>query len=168
MNLLTIGQRAPTFVLNDITGRPVSLQDYLGQPVLLNFWSAECPFVERVDRALSSLPAGAALLLVASNTNEMTELLRRVSQQRKLGPVLVDSDQSVADEYGAQTTPHFFLIDSQGILRYQGAFDDVSFRQRTPTRRFVVEAIEALQAGQDIEIRETPPYGCAVIRFSTD
>jgi hypothetical protein len=56
------------------------------------------------------------------------------------------------------------VIDAQGILRYQGAFDDVTFRQRTPTLIYLHMAVEALQSDQQPEPAETPPYGCSVVR----
>jgi hypothetical protein len=57
-----------------------------------------------------------------------------------------------------------FVIDRDGILRYQGAVDDVMFRQKIPTRFYLDEAIEALLARDLPEIQETSAYGCAIVR----
>jgi hypothetical protein len=57
------------------------------------------------------------------------------------------------------------VIDAEGRLRYQGAFDDVTFRQRTATRWYAIEALEALLAGQPVAIPETPAYGCSIQRY---
>ncbi|RPJ37924.1 MAG: hypothetical protein EHM21_17600 [Chloroflexi bacterium] len=62
------------------------------------------------------------------------------------------------------TTPHLFLVDGSGILRYQGAFDDVNFRQREPTRNYVEEAVQSLLKGEKILVTETAAYGCAIVR----
>ena len=169
MPKLIIGQPAPDFELPDLDGSPIRLADLRGQVVLVNFWSAECPWVERIDRELAAQPMpGVILLAVASNRTEPPELLRQVASERGLPRVLVDADQTVADLYGVETTPHFFLVDGAGILRYQGAYDDVTFRSRAPTRSYVREAVRAIERGRAVEIEETPPYGCSVIRFSAE
>ena len=72
---------------------------------------------------------------------------RKAAKARRLPIVLIDADHFVADLYEAQTTPHVFVIDRDGILRYRGAVDDVTFRQRKPTRFFLDEAVEALLEG---------------------
>jgi hypothetical protein len=76
----------------------------------------------------------------------------------------VDSDHIVADLYEALITPHVFILDCEGILRYRGAVDDVTFRRREATRFFVQEAVDALLNGHLPELKETPAYGCTIVR----
>jgi hypothetical protein len=76
----------------------------------------------------------------------------------------MDANCFVADLYEAQTTPHVFVIDREGILRYRGAVDDVTFRQRTPARFFLDEAVEALLEGHVPALVESPAYGCTIVR----
>jgi hypothetical protein len=64
--------------------------------------------------------------------------------------------------YGAKATPHFFVIDGDGLLRYSGAFDDVTFRQRTPTHTYLKDAVEAVLRGEAPNPAQTPAYGCAI------
>ena len=174
MAKLITGQPALPFTLEDLDGKPVSLADFTGRVTLVNFWSAECPVTARTDGVLAQAVRArgwqerVALLLVAANANEPPDLLRRVAAERGWTCVLRDPAHAVADGYGAETTPHCFVVDAEGILRYQGGFDDVSFRQRTPTRAYVIEAIAALLANQPVPLSATPPYGCAIIRFSED
>jgi len=78
--------------------------------------------------------------------------------------VLIDAGHAVADRYEVQVTPEVFVIDREGILRYHGAVDDVTFRQREATRSFLDEAVEALLAGQSPSLVEVPAFGCAVVR----
>jgi peroxiredoxin len=163
--MLTIGESAPLFQLQALDGSLVSLAAYRGQVVLINFWSAECPWAERADLTLREWQGRVMLLSIAANAGEPFEVLRRVAGERGLALVLLDTRHEVADLYGAQTTPHCFLLDAQGRLRYQGAFDDVTFRQRVPERQYAIEAVQALLAGQPVAVPETPPYGCTIQRF---
>ncbi len=168
MPKLITGQPAPIFHLEDLNGRRIALEDFLERTVLVNFWSAECPWSERADRTLREWQDRIVLLPVAANANEPPEMLRRVAAERGLQVVLHDPGHQVADLYGAETTPHLFLIDPGGVLRYQGAFDDVTFRQRTPTRNYVEEAIKAVLRGGPVPVVETPAYGCTFVRYVSE
>ncbi len=165
---LEIGALAPNFRLQDLKGYDHTLAQYRGWVVLLNFWSAECPWSERVDRLLgphlNRWQPEVVYLPLAVNLNEPQDMLEFISEKRSIETVLRDGEQIVADLYGAQTTPHFFLVDRQGLLRYQGAYDDVTFRQRLPTRLYVVEVVEALLRGEEPPVTQTPAYGCAIVR----
>lgn len=163
------GQPAPDFTLNDLSGRPYTLSDLRGSVVILNFWSAECPWAKRTDAELMPLmkewDKNIILLLVASNANEEPALLKQVAEERDLPVVLHDKKQKVATLYGAQTTPHLFAIDEEGIVRYQGAFDDVTFRQKTPTQEYLRDAVEAILTGRQPDPAHAPPYGCAIVQY---
>jgi peroxiredoxin len=162
------GKFAPDFTLPDLEGTPHALSSYRGRVVVVNFWSAECPWAERADAQLTQWLAGwgdrVVLLTVASNVNETLELIAGAARQRGLAPVLLDSGCRVADAWGAQTTPHVFVVDESGILRYQGAVDDVTFRQREPKRFYLREAVDALLRGRLPEVASTPAYGCTIVR----
>ena len=82
----------------------------------------------------------------------------------KIGQVAPDFE--LPDLYGSLTTPHIFVIDREGKLRYQGAFDDVTFRQREPTRFYLKDALDALLAGRQPEPAQTTPYGCSIVRHT--
>jgi len=167
--IVTVGEQAPEFQLPDLKGRLYTLEDLLGRIVVLNFWSAECDWCERVDHELSAYldrwKAQVKVLWIASNANESRELIERVACVRKLTTVLVDADQQVAHMYGAQTTPHFFVVDGSGKLAYQGAWDDITFRQRVATKVYIPMVIESLNQNLIPEVTQTPPYGCVLVRF---
>ncbi|HSF80722.1 MAG TPA: redoxin domain-containing protein [Anaerolineales bacterium] len=166
--MILIHQPAPEFSLPDLGGEMHSLSEHRGRVVVLNFWSAECPHVARTDSELNTLLKSwgerVSLLSVASNINEPVELLQRVAAERGLPLVLHDPDHQVADRYGVLINPHYFVIDPQGILRYQGAFDDITFRQRTASQAYLRQAVEAVLAGQQPDPEQTPPYGCTIVR----
>jgi peroxiredoxin len=165
---MLINSPAPDFSLTDNRGQPHQLSVYRGRVVVVNFWSAECPWSERADRQLATVmdqfPDQVQILPVASNLNETSALIAQVIQQRGLEFVLIDHDCAVANAWGAQTTPHVFIVDQAGILRYQGASDDVTFRKRTPEHFYVLEIVTALLAGRLPDLAETQAYGCAIVR----
>ncbi len=168
--VLQLNELAPEFTLPDLDGRIHMLSDYRGRIVIVNFWSAECPHAKRFDAdittCLAQWGADVALLSVASNANEPEEMLAAAARRHKIPVVLRDADGSVAVRYEAKTTPHAFLIDRRGILHYRGAVDDVSFRQREPTRFYLRAAVEALLAGRLPEVTEVQPFGCSIVHYA--
>lgn len=167
-----INDLAPDFALPDLNGDLVQLRDLRRKIVIVNFWSCECPHSERTDRQIMSMfvqwKDEVVLLPVAANRIETPESIAEAARFRHLPLVLLDADHRVADLYEAQTTPHVFVMDREGILRYRGAVDDVSFRQRRPARFYLDEAVEALLAGHFPPIAETPAYGCAIVREAVE
>jgi peroxiredoxin len=165
---MQINQPAPEFSLPDLQGVLHKLSDSRGRLVIINFWSAECPHSERADRSIMDclLQWGedVQLLSIAANRNEPVQMLEDASRARQLPVVLLDAEHRVADLYQAVTTPHAFVVDREGLLRYRGAVDDVTFRHRKASRYYLEEAVEALLAGRVPELQETPAYGCAIVR----
>ncbi|HEX6270687.1 MAG TPA: redoxin domain-containing protein [Anaerolineales bacterium] len=165
---MQLNQPVPDFELPDLQGNTHRLGDYRGQVVIVNFWSAECPHSERTDHYLTALlqiwNGEVAMLSIAANRNESVQMLEVAARMRRLPTVLIDAEHVVADLYEAQTTPHVFVIDREGLLRYRGAVDDVTFRQRKATRFFLEEAVEALLDGRLPELAETLAYGCTIVR----
>ena len=163
-----LNEPASDFELLDIHGVSHTLRGYRGKIVIINFWSAECPHSERADHQLlgwlETWNGEVVLLSVASNRNESIQMLTEAAESRNLPYVLLDSNQSVADLYEAVTTPHVFVIDREGILRYRGAVDDVTFRQREATRFFLWESVTALLHRRLPALDETPAYGCTIVR----
>ena len=142
------GDPAPEFLLRDLDGHPHALSHYHGRVIVLNFWSAECEWSVRADAAIAGWRAawGHAVewISIAPNANETVDRLREEMQKRNLPLVLHDINRDVADLYGAEMTPHFFVVDPAGVLRYTGALDDVTFRQTEPTRNYLREAVDAV------------------------
>ena len=165
---MQLNQPAPDFELPDLQGTRHTLSDYRGKIVIIDFWSAECPHSERTDEYLLKLledwKGDVVMLPVAANRNESRQLVEEAAKTRCLPPVLVDPQQVLTNLYEAMTTPHVFVVDREGILRYRGAVDNLTFRQRTATRFFLQDAVEALLKGQLPELTETPAYGCAIVR----
>ena len=126
------------------------------------------PHSERTDRYLLTLlehwDGEVVLLPVASNRNESTQMAAEAAEARHMSQILIDSEHILADLYNALTTPHVFVLDRNGILRYRGAVDDITFRRREATQFFLKDAVEALLKGALPALNETPSYGCTIIR----
>jgi len=165
---MQLNEPAPDFELPDLDGKPHRLSDYLGKIVIVNFWSCECPHSERTDRStmacLVQWGGEVELLSVAANRSESISSVTEAAKARRLPRILIDAEHVVADLYEAVATPHAFVVDRDGILRYRGAVDDVRFRQPKATRFFLEEAVEALLEGLPPVLEETPAYGCAIVR----
>jgi peroxiredoxin len=168
--IISIGEQAPRFELPELGGKMLALESLQGWIVVLYFWSAECEWCKRVDQEvmtyLESCEDRVKILWIASNASESRQLIEKVAADKKLPTVLLDDQQKVADLYGAQTTPHFFVVDEGGKLRYQGAWDDITFRHRVATQVFIPHAIEALIHNLTPEVTQTPAYGCVLVRFA--
>ena len=167
--MINVNQPAPDFELPDLEGKVHCLSDYLGKIVIVNFWSCECPHSERTDKAIMSMFAQwraqrVVMLSIASNRGENLQAMKNAARARRLPTVLLDADCSVADLFEAQTTPHIFVMDREGILRYRGPVDDVTFRKKTPSRFFLDEAVESLLAGRLPELADSTAYGCTIVR----
>lgn len=163
-----LNQPAPDFQLPDLQGIPHQLSECRGKIIIINFWSAECPHSERTDRSLVEClvdwGADVEMLSIAANRSESIQMLEEAAKTRRMPIVLIDAEQIVADLYEAQTTPHVFVLDREGILRYRGAVDNVTFRQRKATRFFLEEVVEALLDERLPELTEIPAYGCTIVR----
>ncbi|MEK6222173.1 MAG: redoxin domain-containing protein, partial [Chloroflexota bacterium] len=149
---LIIGEPAPNFTLHDLQGQSHQLQDYQENIVVLNFWSATCQWAERADKEIIPMLADwgneVVYLSIASNANEPYKQLSEVSQARKIPLVLHDANQEIAKLYHAEYTPEIFILDHKGLLQYQGAFDDVTFRNREPSVNYLQEALASVRAGR--------------------
>lgn len=166
--LAAVGEPAPDFLLHDLDGVPHRLSEQRGMIMVLNFWSADCPHCKRLDERIVLLRPGWAdrvrVWWIAPNDCEDAASLRRAARRRAASPVLRDAGQAIADRLGAQTTPHLFVIDALGMLRYAGAPDDVTLRHRVATRDYLGGAVDALLRDESPDPGSTAPYGCAIVR----
>ncbi len=122
-----IGRPVPDFKLAGLDGKTVSLSESRGKIVMIHFWSATCPFVLRYDDRLKAIPKdyadrGVVVLGIDSNGNETPEKIKAVAKERNVNySILLDPGNKVADQFGAITTPHVFILNKEGVLVYEGA-----------------------------------------------
>jgi len=160
---------APEFKLPIVGGGRFSLAEWRGHIVVLNWWSANCPWSRRADvavvyRQLSWDPKGVRVLGIASNRNETEKDIRAEAQSRRIKyPVAYDGDLGVANLYEAKTTPHFVVLDEQMYVRYVGALDDVTRPGQKPTTIYVDEAVTALLANRPPNPLTTADFGTPIV-----
>lgn len=165
---VAVGEKAPNFTLTDTAGNQVSLSDFEGKIVVLEWLNPDCPFVQRHYKAGTMKTLAAkyddVVWLTINSTNYMdVEANAKFKADQKLPyTILVDQDGTVGHLYGAQTTPHMYIIDSDGTLAYMGAIDDDPRGSSDNPTNYVAAALDELEAGTAVTTAETKPYGCSV------
>ena len=166
---LAVGVRAPDFALPDTEGAQHSLAD---GPTVVVFTCNHCPYAlawqDRIAAAARDY-AQRGVRFLAINSNDAERYPRdsyeamqtRVAEEDWPLPYLRDESQDVARDYGAQTTPDVFLVDSDGTLRYRGA-PDSDYRDPSQNAAWLREAVDAVLEGRDPEPAETDPVGCSI------
>jgi len=164
-----IGQPAPGFKLPDLDGKTVSLPDFRGKLVVLEWMSQKCPVSNSKAAGMAELSKKYAekdvvwLGIDSSATGHpyhtTAEQKKAYAKQKSLTyPVLSDPEGTVGRSYGARTTPHMFIVDKEGLLVYDGAIDD----KKPGGTNYVSQALDALLAGSAVPTPKTTPYGCTV------
>ena len=170
------GRPAPDFTFTDLSGKTQRLSDFRGKVVVLEWLNPACPYVLRHYRS-GSLPAtqaaaagdGAVWLQVNSTAMGDLDGAKSLEWQKKNNVVAAayirDQSGKIGRLYGAQTTPHLYVIAPDGRLAYQGAIDDqpsASLANTMSAHNYVKAALAALKAAKPVEPATTQPYGCAV------
>ncbi len=167
---LAVGAVAPAFELQDLDGKAVTLADFRGKTVVLEWINPNCP-VSRgyADRQVMARTAAAhpevvwlAINSTARNHADYLPAAEHQAYNSKQGihyPVLYDTSGEVGRAYGAKTTPHMFVIDADGRLAYNGAIDS---GPGADNLNYVDAALTALASGKRPEPSTTKPMGCSV------
>ena len=169
---LAVGQPAPPFELTGVDGRKVSLADFRGKAVVLEWMNPNCPFSRHhaeagTMRRTAARHPEAVWLAINSTRADHRDYLAPAAYAKFLAanaityPVLYDSDGRVGRAYGAKTTPHLYVIDAAGRLVYAGAIDDDP-SLKAPKTNYADAALAALAAGRSPEPATSKPYGCSV------
>ncbi len=167
----TVGKPAPDFTLPDATGEKHTLSEYRGEPVVLEWLNPECPYVQRhydsetMTSTLERLGGADEVTWLAIDSSHHNEPKDSKAWKEKHGfeyPVLQDPEGEVGQRYGAKTTPHMYVVDSDGVLRYNGAIDDSPKGEKDAPTNYVLQAVTALQDDEEVDPRTSKPYGCSV------
>jgi len=173
--MLEIGQKAPDFTLPGVDGKTHTLADYLGtkQAVAIIFSCNHCPYVRAWEGRMMEIQrdyADKGVVLVAVNPNDAVkypedgfdQMKQRAQEQGFNFLYLRDESQDVARAYGATHTPHVFLLDKGGVVRYRGAIDDNYDDPGAVQRHYLRDALDAVLAGQVPPVTTTDARGCTI------
>ena len=174
-----IGQAAPDFTAIDSKGNPIHLGEYRGKTVVLEWTNADCPYTRKHYssgnmqgvQALAQKNGIVWLTVISSAAGKQGYVngaaadALTVSRHAVPTAVLLDPTGSVAHMYYAKTTPHMFVIDKDGMLRYMGGIDSIATTDEADIARaepYLKEAMLAVAAGDPAPHPVTKPYGCSI------
>lgn len=174
-----IGEPAPAFTAKASSGKTVSLEQYKGKYVVLEWWNEGCPFVKKhynsgnmqatqkwakekgvVWLTVVSSAEGKQGYLTADEANARFKERNMASEA-----ILLDPEGTLGHLYGAKTTPHMFVIDPKGTLIYNGAIDDkptTDLADVKTAKNYVKAAIDEAMAGKEVSTPTSRPYGCSM------
>lgn len=173
MTKAEVGKAAPNFTLKTTEGKDWSLTDAKGKTVVLEWCNPNCPACQGVTSngtvssmltELKKLDSNIVVVFINSSAADQKSLDGTAAYLKEHHidvPALLDTEGSVGHLYGARTTPHCFVIDDKGVLRYQGAIDDAKGAQKA-TMNYVVNAVKQIKANETVSPDTTTSYGCGV------
>jgi peroxiredoxin len=172
---VAIGDTAPAFTLTDTDGKSVSLSDFKGKVVVLEWFNPECPFIvkhHQVNHTFNELneqysSKGVVFLAINSSAagKEGSGKDNNAAKKKEYGmqyPVLLDENGAVGHAYGATNTPHCFVIGADGKIAYMGAIDNNTDPRKAGDKNYVRMALDNVLAGKPADPAQTKPYGCGV------
>jgi len=179
---LSIGATAPDFSLPGVDGRTYSLADFKDARILVVlFTSNHCPtaqaYEERVKKIVEDYKSkGVAVVGIQPNSTKglrldelgytelgdsFEDMKVRAKEKGFNFPYIDDgATQITAKAYGCKATPHVFVFDDARKLCYAGRIDD-SERPEYVKVHDLRNALDAMIAGKDIEVKTTPAFGCS-------
>jgi len=175
----TLGQPAPAFSVTDTSGKTVSLADFKGRHVVLEWVNPGCPYVQKHYNSANmqgtqkaATAQGVVWLSINSTATDASDYLKPADmaawmsrQHAAATATLMDPEGKVGRAYGARTTPHLYIVDPAGTLVYAGGIDSKPSSNpadiATATNHVKAALGEAL-AGKAITQASTRPYGCSV------
>jgi peroxiredoxin len=174
-----VGSAAPSFSATDSNGKTVSLDDYKGKYVVLEWFNPECPFVKKhygsgnMQKLQKNFTdKGVAWLTIDSNAagkegNLTAEQANKTMADWKVHStaLLLDPNGKVGKAYGAKNTPHMFIISPEGKVIYEGAIDSKASPNPDDipsSTNYVKVALDEALAGKKVTTPSSRPYGCSV------
>ena len=174
-----IGALAPAFTLTDSNGRILSLADFKGKTVVLEWTNHECPYVGKHYRGnnMQTLQKkwtgqGVVWLSVISSAPAQDgyvtpQQANKLTADRGAAPsaVLFDPTGTVGRAYGARATPHMYVVNGEGSLVYMGAIDDqpsARLEDLKIAKNFVDNALTEIAQGKPVSVASSRAYGCSV------
>lgn len=171
---LKVGDIAPDFQLKSTSGKLVTLKEYKNvKGYIVVFTCNTCPYAQAYEQRIIDLhskmaPMGWPVVAIMPNDPNVQpgdgfdKMVERAKEKKYPFEYLLDDGQKVFPAYGAVRTPHVFLLDKDRKVRYIGGVDDNSEDETLVTRRYVEEAIAAVEKGLEPEPNLTKAVGCMI------
>jgi len=173
------GQPAPNFRAADVSGKQVSLSDFKGKYVVLEWNNPGCPFVQKhYDsgnmQSLQKRYGAENVAWVAINSTSEShsdymspDKLAGWFKQQNAAPaaVLMDTNGQIGRAFGAKVTPHMYVIDPNGTLVYAGAIDDKRSANPADVKtasNYVTSALSEVKSGKPVSKAVNNAYGCSI------
>ena len=119
-----IGKPLPTFKLQDVAGNPVSNEDLLGRPTLINFFFAEClPCILETPMLNEYLAQRKEFRMLAVTFDDKATIEKYVRKHKFAWQSLVDA-KAFIDQVGVKAYPSFMLLDEKGVVKAIQAYPD--------------------------------------------
>jgi len=172
-----IGVLAPDFTLTDLDGKEHALSALKGKIVVLEWFNPGCPFVVKAheegslkEMAKRETAAGVVWLAINSGApgkqGHGAEVNKAAKQKFGMDhPILLDETGRVGRLYGAERTPHMYVIAADGTLVYRGAIDSTEGGDPEPDEKvtnYVEQALGDLRASRAVAMVDTKAFGCSV------
>ena len=170
---LAVGTKAPAFSLvNAVDGKTVAMKPDDGNVKVVVFTCNSCPYAKAFEPRIIELAnkfAQQGVKLYAVNPNDdakfadetLANMKARADEKGYRFPYLKDADSSIAKAYGARVTPHVFVVDGDGVVRYRGYVDDSADPAKRETTG-LANAVGALLNGREVANAETRAFGCTI------
>ncbi len=170
---------APAFTATTADGKTVNLADYKGRTVVLEWTNHDCPYVKKhygsgnmQSQQKDATGQGVVWLQVISSAPGQQGFVdgataKKLNADRGAAPTatLLDPKGELGRLYGAQTTPHLYVIKGDGTLAYKGGIDSIpsaKVEDIAKAEPYVKLALADVAAGRKVEKASTRPYGCSV------
>lgn len=170
-----IGEAVADFNLVDSKGQAHKLSDQKGKIVVLEWINPRCPYVVGVYKnntmqntyeELKKLDSNIVYMAVNTTFDTTADENNEWISQYNLGyPILLDNtDGKVGRMFDARTTPHMFVIDGEGVLRYHGAITDNAKGNKNAdeTTNYVINAVKQIKSGETVSPDHVKSWGCSV------
>jgi len=169
-----VGDVASDFSLKNVDSKMVSLADYKdAKGFIVTFTCNHCPYAVMYEQRLIDLhnkyaPKGYPIIAINPNDPEVVpedsfeNMQIRAKEKSFPFAYLMDEKQAIYPKFGATKTPHIFLLDKSLTVKYIGAIDDSPRDAGAVKVKYVENAIDAIEKGENPDPATTKAIGCSV------
>lgn len=180
-----VGTKVPAkLAMMDINGKKMTMKQLRGKNVILVWYAKDCPAIKSAGKRLASMAKEVKnhkdVVMIAVNSDKkdladaeptgmdaegkpikpFVKLRKHVDDKNAQFTMVVDRGGVMARKFKAKTTPHVFVIDGEGVVRYSGALDnDPRGNKKEGYTNYALAAVKELKQGKPVTVKSTKPYG---------